>query len=114
MASKFANFMVYYKLSDSSFRTLDYKNQEFKTIRKLCYDCNQYELLTKTIDEHNDESLKVYADELVISRNEILTSKVLKMPFDYFDNIIILKSGYAFYRTHSHNVKSFLKRLFRI
>ena len=62
MASNFANFMVFYKLSDSSYRTFNYKNQEYKTIRKLCYDCNQFELLTKTIDEHNDESLKSYAD----------------------------------------------------
>ena len=60
MASNFSNFIVYYKLSDSSFRTLDYKNQQFKTIKKLFYDCNQFELLTKSIDEHNDESLKSY------------------------------------------------------
>ena len=93
--STFANFIVFYKLSDSSFRTFDYKNQQFKTIKKLCYDCNQFELLTKSID----------ADELVISRNEILTSKVLKVPFDYFDNSFIMKDGYAYYRTHSKNVK---------
>ena len=86
MASNFANFMVFYKLSDSSYKIFNYKNQKYETIRKLCYDCNQFELLTKTIDEHNDESLKSYADELVNSRNEILTSKVLKVPFDYFDN----------------------------
>ena len=69
MALNFSNFMVFYKLSDSSYRTFDYKNQELKTIKNLCYDCNQFELLTKTMDEHNDESLKSYADELVNSRN---------------------------------------------
>ena len=105
MASNFANFMVFYKLSDSTYRTFDYKNQEYKTIKKLCYDCNQFELLTKNIDEHNDVSLKSYADELVESRNEILTSKVLKVPFDYFDNSFKKKDGYAYYRTHSNNVK---------
>ena len=110
MALNFSNFMVFYNLSDSSYRTFDYKNQELKTIKKLCYDCNQFELLTKTMDEHNDESLKSYADELVNSRNEILSSKVLKVPFDYFDNSFKKKDGYAYYRTHSNNVKNFLKR----
>ena len=110
MASNFPNFMVFYKLSDSSYRTFDYKNQVYNTIKKLCYDCNQFELLTKTVDEHNDESLKLYADELVNARNEILTSKVLKVPFDYFDNSFKNKDGYAYYRTHSNNVKNFLKR----
>jgi hypothetical protein len=110
MASNFANFMVFYKLSDSSYRTFDFKNKVYNTIKKLCYDCNQFELLTKTIDEHNDESLRIYADELVNSRNEILTSKVLKVPFDYFDNSFKNKDGYAYYRTHSNNVKNFLKR----
>ena len=52
MGSNFANFMVFYKLSDSSYRTFNYKNQKHETIRKLCYDCNQFELLTKTMDEH--------------------------------------------------------------
>ena len=57
MASNFANFMVFYKLSDSTYRTYNYNNQQFKTIKKLCYDSNQVELLTKTIDDHNDEYL---------------------------------------------------------
>jgi len=110
MALNFSNFIVFYKLSDSTYRTYNYNNQQFKTIKKLCYDSNQFELLTKTIDEHNDESLKSYADELVNSRNEILSSKVLKVPFDYFDNSFKNKDGYAYYRTHSNNVKNFLKR----
>ncbi len=83
MSLTFANFIVFYKLSDSSYRTFNFNNKVFKTIKKLCYDSNQFELLSKSINEHNDESLKSYADELVISRNEILTSKVLKVPFDY-------------------------------
>ena len=107
MALHFSNFMVFYKWSDSSYRTFDYKNQELKTIKKLCYDCNQFELLTKTMDEHNDESLKSYAVELVNSRNEILTSKVSKVPFDYFDNSFKKKDGYAYYRTHSKTSKTF-------
>ena len=108
--STFANFIVFYKLSDSSYRTYNYNRQHYDTIKKLCYDSNQIELLTKSKDEHNDESLKSYADELVISRNEILSSKVLKVPFDYFDNSFKNKDGYAYYRTHSNNVKNFLKR----
>ena len=60
MSSTFANFTVFYKLTDSTFRLFDYKNQKYETVRKLCYDCNQFELLTKSIDEHNDESLKLY------------------------------------------------------
>ena len=72
-SNNFPGFMVFYKLSDSSYRTYMFKTQEYKTIRKLCYDCNQFELLTKTTDEHNDESLKIYADELVNARNEILS-----------------------------------------
>ena len=107
MASNFANFIVFYKLNYSKFRTYNYKNQKFENIKKLCYDSNQFELLTKTIDEHNDESLKSYADELVNARNEILTSKVLKVPFDYFDNSFKKKDGYAYYRTHSNKVKNF-------
>ena len=101
MASNFSNFNVFYKLNDSTFRIFNYNFQQFKTVKRLCYDSNQFELLTKTIDEHNDESLKSYADELVNSRNEILTSKVLKIPFDYFDNSFKKKDGYAYYRTHS-------------
>ena len=55
MASTFPNFMVFYKLSDSSYRTFNFKNQKYDTIKKLSYDCNQFELLTKSINEHNDE-----------------------------------------------------------
>ena len=38
MASNFANFLVYYKSSDSVFRTFDYKNQVYKTIKKLSFE----------------------------------------------------------------------------
>ena len=41
MISNFTNFIVFYKLNDSTFRTFDYKNQQFKTIKKLCYDSNR-------------------------------------------------------------------------
>ncbi len=107
MSLTFPNFMVFYKLSDSSYRTFNFNNKVLKTIKNLCYDSNQFELLTKSINEHNDESLKSYAEELVNARNEILSSKVLKVPFDYFDNSFKKKDGYAYYRTHSNNVKNF-------
>ncbi len=58
MSLTFANFIVFYKLSDSSYRTFNFNNKVFQTIEKLCYDCNQFELLTKSINEYNDESLK--------------------------------------------------------
>ena len=48
MASNFSNFIVFYKLNDSTFRIFNYKNQQYETIKKLCFDCNQFELLTKT------------------------------------------------------------------
>ncbi len=71
MSLTFANFIVFYNLNDSTFRIFNYNFQQFKTVKRLCYDSNQFELLTKCIDEHNDESLKSYADELVNARNEI-------------------------------------------
>ena len=111
--STFSNFIVFYKLSNSTFRTYNFKFQRFDTISKLQYDSNQYEMLTKCIDELNDDNLKVYADELIIDRNELLQSKTLKIKFDYFDDSFKMTNGYYYYRNHSNNVKSFLKRLIK-
>ena len=108
--STFSNFIVFYKLANSNFRTYNYRFQRFDTISKLQYDSNQYEMLTKCIDELNDDNLKVYADELIIDRNELLQSKTLKIKFDYFDDSFKMTNGYYYYRNHSNNVKSFLKR----
>ena len=35
--STFANFIVFYKLSDSSYRTYNYNRQQYDTIKKLCF-----------------------------------------------------------------------------
>ena len=111
--STHSNFIVFYKLSNLSFRTYNYRFQRFDTISKLQYDSNQYEMLTKCIDELNDENLKIYADELVIARNKLLSSKTLKIKFDYFDDSFKMSNGQYYYRNHSNNVKSFLKRLIK-
>ena len=113
MSTNFSNFIVFYKLSNSTFRTYNFKFQRFDTISKLQYDSNQYEMLTKCIDDLNDDNLKVYADELIIDRNELLQSKTLKIKFDYFDDSFKMTNGYYYYRNHSNNVKSFLKRLIK-
>ena len=105
MSTNFSNFIVFYKLANSTFRTYNYRFQRFDTISKLQYDSNQYEMLTKCIDELNDDNLKVYADELIIARKELLQSKTLKINFDYVDDL--------FKMNHSNNVKSFLKRLIK-
>ena len=79
----------------------------------MSYDSNQFEMLTKNIDELKDENLTLYANDLVIARNELLQSKVLKFNFDYFDDSFKMANGYNYYRNHSNNVKGFLKRLIK-
>ena len=37
MSSTFANFIVFYKLSDSTYRTYNYNNQQFKTIKVISF-----------------------------------------------------------------------------
>ena len=83
-----SNFIVFYKLSNSTFRTYNFKFQRFDTISKLQYDSNQYEMLTKCIDDLNDDNSKVYADELIIASNELLSSTVLKVKFDYLTIVL--------------------------
>ena len=113
MSTNFSNFIVFYKLSNSTFRTYNFRFQRFDTIPKMSYDSNQFEMLTKCTNELNDENLKVYADELIIARNELLSSTVLKVKFDYFDDSFKMTNGYYYYRNHSNNVKNFLKRFLK-
>lgn len=106
------NFIVWFKLSDSQFRTYNYNLQKYQTQSVLSREMNEFEFLTKNKDDLTDEGLKAYADELVESRNELLTSKALKVPFDYFDNSFKC-SGRTFFRTHSNNVKTFIKKFLK-
>ena len=113
MSTNFSNFIVFFKLSNSTFRTYNFKFQTFATVSKMSYESNQFEMLTKNIDELKDENLILYANDLVIARNELLSSKVLKFNFDYFDDSFKMANGYNYYRNHSNNVKGFLKRLIK-
>ena len=108
-----SNFIVFFKLSNHTIRTYNHRFQRFDTISKLQYDGNQFEMLTKNINELTDDNLVLYADELVIARNELLSSKTLKIKFDYFDDSYKLTNGSHYYRNHSNNVKGFLKRLIK-
>jgi hypothetical protein len=73
---------------------------------------NEFEFLTKNKEDLSDEGLINYADELIQYRNEILSSKSLKVPFDYFDNSFKC-SGRTFFRSHSNNVKTFIKKFLK-
>lgn len=106
------NFIVWYKLSDGQFRTYNYQLQKYKTQSCLTREMNEFEFITKNKEELTDEGLQTYADDLVDSRNELLTSKALKVPFDYFDNSFKC-SGRIFYRSHSNNVKTFIKKFLK-
>ena len=111
--STHSNFIVFYKLPNHTFRTYNHRFQRFDTISKLQYDGNQFEMLTKCIADLTDDNLVLYADELIIARNELLSSTVLKYKYDYFDDSFKLKNGSHYYRNHSNNVKSFLKRFLK-
>ena len=103
--STHSNFVVFFKVSNYTFRVYNYKFQTFATVSKITYDSNQFEMLTKNINELKDENLILYANDLVIARNELLQSKVLKFNFDYFDDSFKMANGYNYYRNHSNNVK---------
>lgn len=108
-----SNFIVFFKLSNSNFRIYNFRFQTFTTESKLSYGSNQFEMLTKCVNDFTDENLVQYADQLVIDRNEILSSNVLKYKFDYFDDSFKMPNGYNYYRNHSNNVKGFVKRLLK-
>ena len=61
--------------------------------------------------EANDEEIKKFADNIIIWRNEILNSNILKKSFDYFDNNLKMSDGNIYYRNHSINIKIFIKKL---
>jgi hypothetical protein len=109
------NFIVWYKLYDNSFNIIEYNNKDTvvntSNIGKSGFaPMNQYEFICKNADDKTEENLKAYMNTIIEDRNEILTSKCLKKPFDYFDNSYKMGNGNIFYRTHSNNVKTFMKR----
>lgn len=103
------NFMTWYKKSDNTFRTLDYKTKVFKTVDILPDSINQFEMNDKTYEDIDDKALIKYTDNVVEWRNDILYCKTFKMPFDYFDNSFKV-DGKIFYRTHHNNILTFIKR----
>lgn len=105
------NFIVWYKLPSMLYRTFEYQSSTFETVQTLDkFEMNQFEFLTKKSNDKTDDNLKQYADELVLMRNDLLSCICLKNPFDYFDNSYIMQNGKIFYRNHSNNVKTFLKK----
>ena len=84
MASNFANFMVFYKLSDSSYRTFNYKNQEYKTIRNLMNENielhinSDYEYFVKTPKDHHPSKKchRIIADAVIKKIEETKTKKI--------------------------------------
>lgn len=106
------NFIVWYKVFDNTFNILEYNNKEnvVNTSNIGKYKMNQFEFICKNADDKTEENLKLYLNTIIQDRDEILKSKNLRKPFDYFDNSYIMGNGDIFYRTHSNNVKTFLKK----
>ncbi len=123
---KIPNFIVWFKLPNGHFRTFEHETQSFETVERLTkFEMNQFEYLTKK-DKKTDDDLIEYSKEIILDRSQLMSSKRLYRPFDYFDNN--LKCGgnknkqkfhkaedesnkYIFFRNHSNNVKTFIKRL---
>ncbi len=58
--------------------------------------------------------LKDYSDKILIWRNEILTSKVLLNPFDYFEPYKFTNKNFEeeiFYKNHGKNIKRMFTNL---
>jgi hypothetical protein len=111
MIYKIVNFIVWYKLPDMSFRTFEHETQTLETVQTLDkFEMNQFEMITKTKGDKTDANLIQYSKDLISYRNELLTSKYLIVSFDYFDNDFKMKNGLVFYRNHSNNVKTFIKK----
>ncbi len=106
---KIPNFIVWFKLQNGYFRIFEHETQNLETVDRLSkFEMNQFEYLTKK-ENRTDEDLIEYSKQIILDRNQILTSKRLKMPFDYFDNTLIC-SHQIYYRNHSNNVKTFIKK----
>ena len=96
-------FIVWFNTHNNLFRTYNPETQE-----RLTYNINQFELMKGY--EATDTALREFSKDLIQWRNEILNSKSLLHPFDYFDDTFILDNGNNYYKTHSNNIKLFIKR----
>lgn len=106
------NFIVWYKKEDATFRILYHHDKKFETVDNFDdINMNQFELGNHL--KGNDTNLLIYCDKLIKWRNEILNSKIFKIPFDYFDNTFLNRDFSIFYRTHYNNILTFMKRFIK-
>jgi len=103
------NFVTWFKNNENTFNTYNYETKEYKVLPKLVRNINSFEISKGY--KANNEGLKLFAEDIIIWRNEILNSNILKKPFDYFDNSFKLTNGNIYYRDHSINIKTFIKKL---
>lgn len=104
-------FIVWFKTKDQQFRILNNDNT-FVTSERLPQNINQFELNDKSLSA-TDVDLKIYKSRLIEWRNELLNCKCLKVKYDYFDNSFKNSDGTIFFKRHSNNVLTFLKRFLR-
>ena len=102
-------FQVYFKDEINDYHIYNYGESSYSKSAKISFNMNTFEMF-KGYEASND-GLKRFADDIVKWRNEILNCKTLKKQFDYFDDSVILSSGKKYFKTHSSNIKSFLRRL---
>ncbi len=106
---KIPNFIVWFKLPNGYFRIFEHETQSLETVDRLSkFEMNQFEYLTKK-ENRSDDDLIEYSKQIILDRNQLITSKYLTKPFDYFDNTLIC-SHQIYYRNHSNNVKTFIKK----
>lgn len=104
--------MVFYKYFDSfhCIKYIDGIKSDLIILEKIREEkMNQYEYLPKHVRDKTIENLYKYVDDIIVWREELLNIKCLFVPFDYFDNSYKLNDE-VFYRNHSNNVKTFMKR----
>ncbi|KAF0772102.1 hypothetical protein AaE_002358 [Aphanomyces astaci] len=100
------NFITWRKLESNTFRTYNFQTKQFATVDKLVYESNQFELFKNY--EATDESLSRFADDMVLWRDEILNSGILKKRFDYFSQYRY-SNGKIKYANHANSVHLFMK-----
>lgn len=67
-------------------------------------------ITTEEFEKTLYDELKNYAYKLVEDVKEFKNATCLLAKFDYFDNSYIMENGQPYYRTHTNNIKTFLKR----
>ena len=105
------NYLVWYKTANEEFRIMLSESRQISTVEKLPNNINQFEMNDKS--KAIDENLILYCDNIKIWRDEIVRCLLLKIPFDYFDNSFFNEDLSIFYRHHSNNVCTFIKRFLK-